>query len=96
MNRRTLLILLAALLLPVVLVAAATYLDHAGSLPPDRDWPVYAIVIGLVIGVAAIAQLPLHGTFKRLAVLFVYLPLWSTVLLAVSYITACFRGDCGG
>lgn len=93
--RRSVLALTGALLIPVVLVYGVS--RHAfltGTPPFDPDWPIYSILGGLVIGVAAIAQLPLRGTLKRVAILVIYVPVWSIVLWVVSYMTGCFSGFC--
>jgi hypothetical protein len=93
--RRSVLALTGALPIPVILVYAVTRHAFVSGTPPfDPDWPVYSILGGLSIGVAAIAQLPLRGTLKRLVVLVIYVPLWSIVLWAVSYMTGCFSGFC--
>lgn len=95
MKARMFVVLLGALLVPVVLVVAATgYAYSNGSPPFDPDWPVIAVVAGLAIGVASIAQLPFRGAFRRFAVLVVYVPVWSAALWMISYMTGCFSGGC--
>lgn len=92
---RSALVALGAFLIPVAMVVAATAFAHAKGAPPfDPDWPMYAIVAGLAIGVAAIAQIPLTGTLKRFLILVVYVPICSTILWGASYLTGCFSGAC--
>lgn len=92
---RRLLLVAAAIAVPIALTATVTHLAYHVAEPPfTPDWPLYALWLSLLLGTALLWRGAWGGTSVRFALVAIYVPASIVVLWVVAYATGCYNGDC--